>query len=105
VSADLTGPGIRGSIEVKAADQQYLVRDLRNVGRYKLAWPGGERTILAKLNSATESSISPKESLAVGGTTVRESSSVLTMGDLWRWAVAIGLLLLATEWWLFARKS
>lgn len=105
VAADLTGPGIEGKIEVKSVDQQYLLRDIRKVGRYKLAWPGGERTILAKLSSATESNLAPKDSLSVGGSTVRESNSVLTMGDLWRWAVVFGLLVLATEWWLFARKS
>lgn len=96
---ELKGP--TGTATLVPANRSVLIRDLRNVGKYTL----GDRTIHVVLRSDLESAIAPQNRVVLGGASVASTDSITRFADLWRWAALLGLLVLAGEWWLFARRS
>lgn len=95
----LSGP--TGSHEIKPVGGRYVIRDARTVGEYKL----GDKRLFATLRSEVESKINPSDSVLIGKDPVKSAGTALRLADLWRWLILLGLLVLAGEWWLFARRS
>lgn len=94
-----------GSRHNVAADAgMYVVRDLRRTGKYLL---DGEKksVVYARFPDEQESQIAPVKHVLLGGKTISSSTSVLRLADWWRPALLLALLVLAGEWWLFARRS
>lgn len=82
----------------------YVVRDLRRTGKYTLE--GDKKTVVyAKFPNEQESQIAPVKHVLLAGKPVTSTSSVLRLADWWRPALLLALLVLAGEWWLFARRS
>lgn len=84
---------------------QYVVREARTVGQYRLQTPEGERTVYATLQSTDESTLTPREQVLLGGEAVTSETPTFRMGEAWKPALWIALIVLAFEWWLFARRS
>jgi hypothetical protein len=66
---------------------------------------GKRRSIYATLRSDRESRIAPELDLQLGGGAVKAVESPLRFADFWRPLVLACLLVLAVEWWVFARRS
>ena len=95
----------RGAISIKPRGGLYIVRDAKTVGQYKLESGKSIRSLYATLQSESESSILPKDRLVLGKKEVASSGTVARLADYWRPLLLLALLVLAGEWWLFARRS
>ncbi len=82
-----------------------VIREIRSVGVYKLDVGGKSKTIYATLNSDRASEIAPANTLRVGNGVVHATGRPAQFADFWRPIAALCLLVLAVEWWLFARRS
>ena len=82
-----------------------VVRDAQQVGKYELTVEGKRRPIYAYLRSDRESSISPEIDIQLGGGSVKAVEAPMRFSDFWRPLLILCLLVLAGEWFLFARKS
>lgn len=100
----LTGPEGQ-KIALSAEAGSATVRDVRRIGTYKLSANGTERQFVATLRDERESSITPVPSISLSDRVVKAQSSPVRFGDFWRPLLALCLLVLAGEWWLYARRS
>lgn len=82
-----------------------VIRDVRQVGKYNLNIDGKQRPVYATLRSDRESRIAPEVDLELGGGSVKAVDAPLRFADFWRPLLILCLLVLAGEWWMFARKS
>ncbi len=98
---DVTQTGPDGSVTIKPVNGTVILRDLRRVGTYEVAG----RKVHVTFRSDEESAIAPQDRVMLGGKPIASTGSVSRMSDLWRWVALLGLLVLAGEWWLFARRS
>lgn len=97
----VTLKGPNGSVNLTPVNGSVLLRDLRQVGTYEVAG----RTLHVILRSDQESAIAPQDRVVIGGHAIASTGSLSRFADLWRWIAIFGLLVLAGEWWLFARRS
>jgi Ca-activated chloride channel family protein len=95
----LAGP--TGKMDIPVTAGRYVVRDTKLIGEYRL----GDRRVFASMRSEIESKIAPADQVLIGNSKVKSAGSVLRLADLWRWLLVAALLVLAGEWWLFARRS
>jgi Ca-activated chloride channel homolog len=86
---------------LKPVNGIFVVRDLRQVGTYKV----GDRTVRATLRSDVESKVAPSDNLRLGSQSVGTRNNLARLEDFWRWLIAIALLVLVAEWWVFMRRS
>ncbi len=102
--ATLVDPG--GTMhKIKASEDRFTLPALPQVGQYSLTIGGEKRTLVASLQSDGEGEIRPQEQAAVGGGAVKATQGLERLADFWRPLILICLLILAGEWWLFARRS
>jgi hypothetical protein len=103
--ATLTAPD-RTKTELKPTGSALVVRETKRAGAYTLDVGGRKKTIYAYLRSDRESGVAPVKTinLASGGQ-VRATETPLRFADFWRPLALLCLLVLAGEWWLFARRS
>ena len=94
-----------GTFKINPTGPSLIVRQIDRVGDYKLTANGQERTVYATLRSDIESDLSPKATLSMGSSQVKASKSPARFADYWRAALLLSLLVLAGEWWLFAKRS
>lgn len=99
--AVVTVEGPQWKQSITPTNGSLLLRDLRRIGKYTVAG----KTLYATLRSDQESAIAPQTRVVIGGTPITATDSVSRFADLWRWVALLGLLVLAGEWWLFARRS
>jgi len=92
-------------IDLKPTGSTIVIREAKKVGTYKLQIGSKTKTIFAYLRSERESNITPNAEVTLGGGQVKATISPLRFADFWRPLALLGLLVLAGEWWLFARKS
>lgn len=95
----------RGSVEIPASDGSAMVREVKRAGNYTLSLDDKKRPVYAQLRSDRESSIDPIDQLKLGGGDVKAISAPARFADFWKPLIALCLLILAGEWWLFARRS
>jgi Ca-activated chloride channel homolog len=100
----LTDPG-GTDMEIRSGGGSYIVRDAKLVGKYTVQVGNQKRSVYASLRNANESAIAPRQSVLVGGNEVESKGTVLRVIDFWRPFALLALLVLAGEWWLFARRS
>jgi hypothetical protein len=92
-------------IGVATHDGIATVRGVRSVGEYTLSVDGKLKQVLAQLRSDRESNIDPVSAVKLGGGKVKAVGSPARFGDFWRPLLLVCLLVLAGEWWLYARRS
>ncbi len=103
-TATLTSPaGTRTLIPSNGGS--LVVRDAKTVGVYKLDVDGKQKTVYATLNSERASKIAPVDKVLLGKSTVAAIKRQDRFADFWRPLVVLCLLILAAEWWLYARRS
>ncbi|MCO5296182.1 MAG: VWA domain-containing protein [Fimbriimonadaceae bacterium] len=100
----LKGPD-GASATLAATNGAYTVREAVRSGVYEFEQGGKKRTLLVGTPPESESEIAPRAQVFAGGSEVAGSESLLRLADLWRWVVLAGLIVLAVEWWVFARRS
>lgn len=91
--------------EISSNGSTAVVRDVKIVGKYGLLVDGKQRSVYATLRSDRESKIAPEVDIEIGGGAVKAVRSPMRFADFWRPLLLLCLLVLAGEWWLFARKS
>ncbi len=99
-----TGP-VPGPKVVTPVNSSVTLREHRRIGGYSLTIGGSRKQVLVTLNSEVESNIRPRSNVSLGTGQVSATASPLRLSDAHR-PILIGLLLLlAVEWWMFARRS
>lgn len=93
------------SIDMAAKSDRLVVREITKVGRHVLTVGGQSKTVLATLRSALESRIEPRGNLDVGASKVAATSQLSRFEDFWRPLLLVALVVLAIEWWTYARRS
>ncbi len=84
------------------ADFDYQATD--QVGVYHAAWNGGGRRFAVNLLDADESNLQPRDSIQIGDSSVAAQQPQSRSRELWKWAVALGLLFLLIEWWVYNKR-
>ncbi len=102
-AASLKSPdGETGSL--KPVGGSLVVREAKRVGRYRLKVAGKAKTVYATLRSDRESDVTPRKTLSLGDGEVKATASPARFADFWRPLALLCLLVLAGEWWLYARR-
>jgi hypothetical protein len=83
----------------------FVVREAKRAGKYRLQVGKRKQAVYASMGSPNESNIAPQDRILLGRTSVAGNTATSRMGDYWRSMALIGLLVLAVEWWVFARRS
>ncbi|MBS1716841.1 MAG: VWA domain-containing protein [Armatimonadetes bacterium] len=104
VDAQLTDPSGR-KMSIQSNGASVVVRGLTKVGRYVLDAGGKRKVIYASLTSDWDSNIAPVKDLRIAGGDIKATASPSTFADFWRPLMALCLLVLAAEWWVFVRRS
>jgi len=102
--AKLTSPSGETTV-LNPVGSVLTVREDTVVGRYTLDADGKKQSIYATLHSDRASNIRPEKNLDLGGGIVKASQTPSRFADFWRPLIAIALVVLCIEWWLYARKS
>lgn len=100
---ELSGPETKLSFQPE--DGVATIRGIRKTGKYTLKHSGATQTVYANLVSESESDITPQSTFQTGGATVTAAKSPDRYVDFVRPIIAVLLLLVGCEWWLFVRKS
>jgi len=105
-SAVLKGPeGIEVRLDAREGGRS-VVREATRVGEYRLELAGATtQRLYAHLRSERESNIEPADQIRLGGGQAKAVESPARFSDFWRPLLLLGLVVLAVEWWLFARRS
>lgn len=74
------------------------------LGVYEAAWADQTRRFAVNLFDPNESQIEPRPSVKIGETHVQAGPTRRQPRELWRWAVAFGLVFLLVEWWVYNRR-
>ncbi|HEX8551844.1 MAG TPA: BatA and WFA domain-containing protein [Abditibacteriaceae bacterium] len=72
-------------------------------GLYRVAAGKYSSAFGVSLLNATESDLTPKDKLTIGGKELGGTSSARSNRELWPWIVFAALSLLGLEWWIFHR--
>lgn len=99
-----TGP-VPGAKVITPVNSSVTLRDQRRIGGYSLSIGGSKKQVLVTLNSEIESNIRPRSNVNLGSGQVSATASPLRLSDAHRPILLALLLLLAAEWWMFARRS
>jgi hypothetical protein len=95
---------------LQARGTETVFADTRHPGFYRVDLrQDGEvvrtESFAVNLFDPAESRITPETSLRVGTTEVSQNARQETgRREFWRWIVALGLLILMVEWWLYHRS-
>jgi hypothetical protein len=101
--AVLDGPS--GKHTLAPTGTTLVVREAKRVGRHTLSLGGQTKDVYVALKSDRESDIEPVKNLPLGGGEVKATQTPLRFADFWRPLALLALLVLAAEWWVFARRS
>jgi hypothetical protein len=101
--AELTGPS--GKHNLNPTGSTLVVREAKNVGKHSLKLGESNKDVYVAIKSDRESNIEPVKNLPLGGGEVKATQTPLRFADFWRPLALLALLVLAGEWWLFARRS
>ena len=82
-----------------------VIRDVRRIGKYTLTVDGKQKPVYAYLRSDRKSDIAPNKDIQLGGGQVKAQIAPVRFADFWRPLALLTLLVLAGEWWLYARRS
>jgi len=99
-----TGP-VPGEKVIKPVNSSVTLRDHRRIGGYSLSIGGSKKQVFAVLNSEVESNIRPRSNVNLGSGQIAATATPLRLSDAHRPILLALLLLLAVEWWMFARRS
>lgn len=91
--------------DLKSTGSTVIVREARTVGRHELELGDKKKTVYSYLRSDRESDIAPERNVSLGGGEVKATATPARFADFWRPLGLLALLVLAGEWWLFARRS
>jgi Ca-activated chloride channel homolog len=101
--AILDGPS--GKHELAPTGSTLVVREAKRIGKHTLKLGDTTKQVYVALKSERESDIEPVKTLPLGGGEVKATQTPLRFADFWRPLALLALLVLAGEWWLFARRS
>lgn len=92
-------------MSIEPLQGRYIVRGVDLVGKYLLEAGGDAKSVYADLRDPTESAIDPQQFVSVTGKKLASVQNLRRYADFWRPLVFFALLVLAGEWWLYARRS
>ncbi|MBI2301838.1 MAG: VWA domain-containing protein [Armatimonadetes bacterium] len=92
--------------EAPVSEGKAWIGDTRQVGLYQVQIGATRRTFACSLLSPEESDLTPRSELKVGRATIKAPTERSQRNhELWRWLVALALVGLMGEWWLFHRRG
>jgi hypothetical protein len=102
--ATLTRPD-ESRVEIEPLQGRYIVRGVDQVGTYSLA--AGERkvTVYANMRDDKESSVDAQEFVSIKKKEFKAVSDLRRYADFWKPLALLALIVLAIEWWMYARRS
>jgi hypothetical protein len=86
-------------------DGRTVVRGFSRIGPHKVKYAGLEKTVYASLKDPLESSIKPRSDVSLGGSDTEGTEAAIRLMDIWKPLALLALLILAGEWFMFARRS
>jgi len=97
--------GAPGGVRWSQQPGYAIVRGLPRVGEF--AFKVGDKNLryFANLEDPDEPKIEPQAFVQLAGDKVARTPTPQRPTDLWKWAILVGLAVLALEWWVFVRKS
>jgi hypothetical protein len=105
----VTGPAGKNQLLERAGQPQLIYTHTDDLGFYLAKPIAGERLLqlfTVNLFSERESDIAVRSEVAIGTATVaaqpNQQDSVRI--ELWRWLLAVALLVLSAEWYLYTRR-
>lgn len=101
--ATLDGPS--GKFDLTPTGSTLVVREAKRIGKHTLKLGDTTKHVYVALKSDRESDIEPIKTLPLGGGEVKSTQTPLRFADFWHPLALLALLVLAGEWWLFARRS
>ncbi len=104
-NSDVSVSGEGSEFKAKAVGSVAAIRGIRKVGKYRLRGDHLDTTAYASLTSERESRVTPAKDLNLGGGEVHGSENPARFTEFWRPMVLLLLLLLGSEWWVFAKRS
>jgi hypothetical protein len=93
------------SIDIEPDVGSYVLRTMGAAGKYVFSAAGKQSVFYANLLDEEESNITPSESLSVNNREVAAAKAPARIADFWKPILLLCLLILAGEWWLFAKRS
>lgn len=104
-STEVTRPdGARESVR-RGAGGEFLYNSTERAGIYGVSWPGGEQRFAVNLLDADESNLQPRDEVLLGSQGLADAPPRRQSHELWKWGVAVALVLLALEWAAYHRRS
>lgn len=94
-----------GTQTIEPLQGRYIVRGTDRVGRYAFTAGEVKKTVYADLREPSESAINPQQFVSVTGRRLESVKDLRRYADFWRPLVLVALIVLASEWWLYARRS
>src|SRR5262245_34185246 len=98
-----TPSGLTTTLE-RGTRSEFSYGGTHELGVYEATWENQTRRFAVNLFDANESNIEPKPSVKIGETDIQAGPSRRQPRELWRWAVAAGLIFLLVEWWIYNRR-
>jgi hypothetical protein len=105
----VTGPAGLNQLLDRAGQPQLIYTQTDEVGFYAAKPNQGERLLqlfTVNLFSERESNIAAAPEVAIGAATVtaNQNQQDIVRVELWRWLLAVALLVLSAEWYLYTRR-
>jgi len=98
-----------GEKETKTLERQknrsdFDFQDTEDLGVYTADWEGGGRSFAVNLLDSDESNLMPRDSIQIGQQSVVTGETRKQSRELWKWAVALGLIFLLLEWYIYNKR-
>lgn len=92
-------------VEIAPLQGRYIVSGVDQVGSYTLETPEREVTVRANMRDDHESSVNAQEFVSIKKREVQATKDLRRYADFWKPLALLALIVLAIEWWMYARRS
>jgi hypothetical protein len=95
----------KSSVEIEPLQGRYIVRGVDQVGTYSLSAGDRTVTVYANMRDDKESSVNAQEFVSIKKKEFKAVSDLRRYADFWKPLALLALIVLAIEWWMYARRS
>jgi hypothetical protein len=92
-------------VQVEPLQGRYIVSGVDQVGTYSVETPQRKVTVYANMRDDLESSVNSQDFVSIKKQRVTAAKDLRRYADFWKPLALLALLVLAAEWWMYARRS
>jgi hypothetical protein len=92
-------------VEIEPLQGRYIVRGVDQVGTYHVTAGEKEVTVFAQMRDDMESSVNAQDFVSIKKNQVASVGDLRRYSDFWKPLALLALVVLAVEWWMYARRS